>query len=34
VPARLAEAVAAGHGGRDWAELPHCLPDSFRPDPT
>ena len=34
VQARLAEAVAAGHGGRDWAELPHCLPDSSRPDPT
>lgn len=25
VQARLATAVAAGHGGRDWADLPRCL---------
>jgi 3-hydroxyisobutyrate dehydrogenase-like beta-hydroxyacid dehydrogenase len=25
VRARLAGAVEAGHGHRDWAELPHCL---------
>ena len=33
VRARLADAVEAGHGERDWAELPHCLSPQTMQEP-